>query len=352
MSGIGINLKRIRLLKNLSLNEAGKLLNMTATAVSKYEKGEIIPDSKKLIDFANAYNVNSIDLLKVYNAPKMKFNSFRKRKRLVGKNLELLENLIQDEVAKYLEVIELNNTVLQSIKLKKYLCNSLEDAENAANDFRNFIKISNKQPISDLTNIFENLGIVIIHIKNPDERFNDFDGLSEFVNNIPVIVILDGIKDGARQRFTIAHELGHLLLNIKDEELDEEKLCNRFASALLMPKEAVINEFGLSRNHINFFELTAFKFEFKVSYTAIAYRLKDLNIISDYFYKNLSIYLSQRIGKNDSNPIQPETSYQFKKIVYKLEADEIISISKACELLGVSIDEYNKEDNKYQKLNS
>lgn len=347
MSGIGINLKRIRLLKNLSLNEAGKLLNMTATAVSKYEKGEIIPDSKKLIDFANAYNVNSIDLLKVYNAPKMKFNSFRKRKRLVGKNLELLENLIQDEVAKYLEVIELNNTALQSIKLKKYLCNSLEDAENAANDFRNFIKISNKQPISDLTNIFENLGIVIIHIKNPDERFNDFDGLSEFVNNIPVIVILDGIKDGARQRFTIAHELGHLLLNIKDEELDEEKLCNRFASALLMPKEAVINEFGLSRNHINFFELTAFKFEFKVSYTAIAYRLKDLNIISDYFYKNLSIYLSQRIGKNDSNPIQPETSYQFKKIVYKLEADEIISISKACELLGVSIDEYNKEDNNY-----
>ena len=317
MSGIGINLKRIRLLKNLSLNEAGKLLNMTATAVSKYEKGEIIPDSKKLIDFANAYNVNSIDLLKVYNAPKMKFNSFRKRKRLVGKNLELLENLIQDEVAKYLEVIELNNTVLQSIKLKKYLCNSLEDAENAANDFRNFIKISNKQPISDLTNIFENLGIVIIHIKNPDERF------------------------------TIAHELGHLLLNIKDEELDEEKLCNRFASALLMPKEAVINEFGSSRNHINFFELTAFKFEFKVSYTAIAYRLKDLNIISDYFYKNLSIYLSQRIGKNDSNPIQPETSYQFKKIVYKLEADEIISISKACELLGVSIDEYNKEDNNY-----
>ena len=347
MSGIGINLKRIRLLKNLSLNEAGKLLNMTATAVSKYEKGEIIPDSKKLIDFANAYNVNSIDLLKVYNAPKMKFNSFRKRKRLVGQNLELLENLIQDEVAKYLEVIELNNTALQSIKLKKYLCNSLEDAENAANDFRNFIKISNKQPISDLTNIFENLGIVIIHIKNPDGRFNDFDGLSEFVNNIPVIVILDGIKDGARQRFTIAHELGHLLLNIKDEELDEEKLCNRFASALLMPKEAVINEFGLSRNHINFFELTAFKLEFKVSYTAIAYRLKDLNIISDYFYKNLSIYLSQRIGKNDSNPIQPETSYQFKKIVYKLEADEIISISKACELLGVSIDEYNKEDNNY-----
>lgn len=347
MDEIGKNLKRIRLLKNLSLKDAGNLLNMTATAISKYEKGEILPDSKKLIDFANAYNVKSIELLKVYNVPKMKFTSFRKKKRLTGQNLELLEELIQDEVAKYLEIIEMNNIDTDNIKLKKYSCNNLEDAEKAANDFRNYIKISNKQPISDLINILENLGIIIIQIKNPNNRFDDFDGLSEFVNNIPVIVLLDGIKDGARQRFTIAHELGHLVLNINNDELDEEKLCNRFASALLMPKEAIINEFGYSRGNIHFFELTAFKNEFKVSYTAIVYRLKDLNIISEYLYKKLSIFLSQRIGKNDPKPIQPEISYQFKKIVYKLEADEIISLNKACELLGVTVDEYNNEDNNY-----
>lgn len=347
MDGIGKNLKRIRLLKNLSLKDAGNLLNMTATAISKYEKGEILPDSKKLIDFANAYNVKSIELLKVYNVPKMKFTSFRKKKRLTGQNLELLEELIQDEVAKYLEIIEMNNIDTDNIKLKKYSCNNLEDAEKAANDFRNYIKISNKQPISDLINILENLGIIIIQIKNPNNRFDDFDGLSEFVNNIPVIVLLDGIKDGARQRFTIAHELGHLVLNINNDELDEEKLCNRFASALLMPKEAIINEFGYSRGNIHFFELTAFKNEFKVSYTAIVYRLKDLNIISEYLYKKLSIFLSRRIGKNDPKPIQPEMSYQFKKIVYKLEADEIISLNKACELLGVTVDEYNNEDNNY-----
>ena len=347
MDGIGKNLKRIRLLKNLSLKDAGNLLNMTATAISKYEKGEILPDSKKLIDFANAYNVKSIELLKVYNVPKMKFTSFRKKKRLTGQNLELLEELIQDEVAKYLEIIEMNNIDTDNIKLKKYSCNNLEDAEKAANDFRNYIKISNKQPISDLINILENLGIIIIQIKNPDNRFDDFDGLSEIVNNIPVIVLLDGIKDGARQRFTIAHELGHLVLNINNDKLDEEKLCNRFASALLMPKEAIINEFGYSRGNINFFELTAFKNEFKVSYAAIVYRLKDLNIISEYLYKKLSIFLSQRIGKNDPKPIQPETSFQFKKIVYKLEADEIISVNKACELLGVTVDEYNNEDNNY-----
>ena len=277
----------------------------------------------------------------------MKFTSFRKKKRLTGQNLELLKGLIQDEVAKYLEVIEMNNIDTDNIRLKKYSCNDLESVEKAADDFRNYIKISNKQPISDLINVLENLGIIIIQIKNPDNRFDDFDGLSEIVNNIPVIVLLDGIKDGARQRFTIAHELGHLILNINNNELDEERICNRFASALLMPKEAIINEFGYSRGNINFFELTAFKNEFKVSYTAIVYRLKDLNIISEYLYKKLSIFLSQRIGKNDPKPIQPEKSFQFKKIVYKLEADEIISINKACELLGVTVDEYNNEDNNY-----
>lgn len=346
MNKIGKNLKRVRLLKNLSLKEAGNILNMSSTAVAKYEKGEILPDSKKLIDFANAYQVKSIDLLKVYDAPKMKFTSFRKKKRLTGQNLELLEEIIQNEVSKYFEIIELNN-LNNNIKLKKYICNSITDAETAANDFRNYIKISNKQPISDLINILENLGIIIIQIKNYNNKFDDFDGLSEIVNNIPVIVLLDNIKDGARQRFTIAHELGHLLLNVNNEKLDEEKVCNRFASALLMPKDAIINEFGISRKNINFFELTAFKEEYKVSYSAIVYRLKDLNIITEYLYKKLNIILSQRIGKNDPNPISIEKSYQFKRIVYKLEADEIISLNKACELLGITIDEYNTEDYNY-----
>lgn len=345
MNGIGKNLKRIRLLKNLSLKEAGNLLNMSATAISKYEKGEILPDSQKVIAFANAYGVKAIELLKTYKVPEMKFTSFRKKKRLTGQNLELLKEIIQKDVSKYLEVIELNNIETNNISLKKYPCNTLEDAENAAFNFRNDINISNKQPIVDLIQILENLGIVIIQIKNTDNRFKDFDGLSEIVTNIPTIILPDNMKDGARQRFTIAHELGHLILNIKDKKVDEEKLCNRFASALLMPNEAVKNEFGKSRGNISFFELTAFKKEYKVSYAAIIYRLKDLNIISEYLYKRLSIIISKNIGKNDPNPIQPETSYQFEKMVYKLEADKVITLNKACELLEVSTNEYNNKNN-------
>lgn len=348
MDKIGKNLKRIRLLKNLSLKEAGYLLNMSAPAVSKYEKGEIIPNSQKLIEFANAYSVKVVDLLKSYSVPEMKFDAFRKKQRLQGQNLELLKNVIKNKVSDYLEIIELNKHESNNTKLKKYICNNFEDAEIAAEKFRNDYKLSINQPISDLINVLENLGIIIIQIENPNERFADFDGLSEFVNNIPIIVLLDDI-DGARQRFTVAHELGHLVLDVKNDNLNNEKLCNMFAGALLMPKDAVIKEFGKSRNKISFYELVAFKKEYKVSMSATIYRLRELNIISEYSFKNINIFFSKNgYKKHEPYPIDSEKSYQFKRIVHKLEVDNIISLNKACELLGVSIDEYNTEDNNYR----
>lgn len=58
-------------------------------------------------------------------------------------------------------------------------------------------------------------------------------------------VLLRAGASAGRQRFTLAHELGHLLLAARDEPLvarrtlpdinDEERFCDRFAAALLMP---------------------------------------------------------------------------------------------------------------------
>ena len=347
MDYIGKNLKRIRLLKNLSLEKAGSLMNMTATAIAKYEKGLIIPNSEKLIEFANAYNVKVFDLLKVHNVPEMKFNSFRKKQRLKGQNLELLKEIIQNKVSDYLEVIELNNIKSNNYKLRTYACNNINNAEEAANSFRINYKLSVNQPIPDLISILENIGILIIQIDNINENFSDFDGLSEIVNNVPVIVILKN-NDGARQRFTIAHELGHLVLEIKNKQLDEEKMCHRFASSLLMPREAVIKEFGEKRDRISFYELIAFKKEYRVSMNAIVYRLKDIGIITDHLFKRINIIFNiNHIKKDEPEKIKSEESTQFARIVHKLETDNIISLNKACELLEVTSNEYKKQDNNY-----
>ena len=117
---IGENLKRIRLLKQLSLKEAGMLVNLSAPGLSKYEKGNIIPDSKKIIEFANAYDVKAFDILKIHSEIKMNFNSFRKRKKLDGKKLELLKDIIQDEVSNYFDVLEESSISEYNNKFIKY----------------------------------------------------------------------------------------------------------------------------------------------------------------------------------------------------------------------------------------
>lgn len=77
MNEIGKNLKKARLLKNLTLKEAGVLLGMSSSTISKYEKGILVPDSRKLIKFANAYGVKAVSLIKSYKCPNMKFDSVR-----------------------------------------------------------------------------------------------------------------------------------------------------------------------------------------------------------------------------------------------------------------------------------
>lgn len=77
MNEIGTNLKNARLLKNLTLKEVWLLLGMSNSTISKYEKGILVPDSQKLISFANAYGVKAISLIKTYKCPKMKFDSVR-----------------------------------------------------------------------------------------------------------------------------------------------------------------------------------------------------------------------------------------------------------------------------------
>ncbi len=106
-----------------------------------------------------------------------------------------------------------------------------------------------------------------------------------------------------RQRFTIAHELGHLVLHVsknkpkelfvdKDfivkwrynkiyspKEFQHEQEANAFAAALLMPKEFLINEMQKEK----FKELTETRLieelakVFNVSIQAMTYRFADLN---------------------------------------------------------------------------
>lgn len=116
-----------------------------------------------------------------------------------------------------------------------------------------------------------------------------FDGLAAMTEGVKLI-LLAATSNPARQRFTLAHELGHLLFgDDQDIHLDRdifdkarkrdpsEQRANAFASAFLMPEEVLreaVRSTGLTRD-----SHAAMACDLMVTPTALAYRLLHLRLI-------------------------------------------------------------------------
>lgn len=328
---IGENIKRYRTFKGISLRKFGELVGMSQTAIMKYEQNILKPDGEKLIKFAEILGCSVKDLLKDNSKRKIIDINFRKKQSLSGKKLELLKEIINNKVNNYLDVLELNN--IEKIKLKKYKVSSFLDAEKAADEFRKYNKINEIIPLVNLCNIIENLGISIVIVDSSEEMFKGFDGVSEVVDGFPFICIASDINY-FRQRFTLAHELGHLILDI-DNKLDEEIVCNEFASSLLLPKRAMEIEFGEYRNIISNREYEIVREEYQVSIKAIIYRLNKCGIISSNNAKESYIRYNKDLLKEELRIAESyqEYSRKYEQLTLRLLNQELITESRFNELM-------------------
>lgn len=105
---------------------------------------------------------------------------------------------------------------------------------------------------TDLLKVFQQLGLKYIELNDAE----DIDGAILEIGGKPAIAVLNKAKPISRQRFTLAHELGHIFLShaqrdaYDPEEIREdqntftetskpsrEKEADAFASELLIPSE-------------------------------------------------------------------------------------------------------------------
>ena len=150
----------------------------------------------------------------------------------------------------------------------------------------------------------------------------------------PVIVTKANIP-GDRQRFNLGHELGHLVLEVA-EGLDAEKISHRFVGAFLAPAPAVRFELGHSRTILDMNELYLLKQKYGLSMQAWIFRARDLEIISPQVAERLF----QRFRANNWHRQEPGKAYPFEnplrmeRLIYRALVEDLISRSKAQELLG------------------
>ena len=186
------------------------------------------------------------------------------------------------------------------------------DPEDVAAQVRSLAGVSLGAPIRNVTRLAERLGVGVVHTLDPDAHDeNAHAGASRpsALTTRPLIALACALT-GAEQRFTLAHELFHVMA---DQDLDRgltlvrdprELRANRFAGALLLPPEAAQRHISETLTLNGYLKVKA---EFGLSVGAIIHRAHDLNLISDRRQKSLYIqWSSAGWRKNEPVPVASE----------------------------------------------
>jgi Zn-dependent peptidase ImmA (M78 family) len=336
---LGERIKVARRMTGLSLRSLSEAVGVSAQAVSKYERGLDVPSSGVLIRLAQALNVRVERLLR---PTEVSLSSFRYRGHvaLTQRNQLKVQAQAQDWLERYLTTETIIGEIIPFAfpEINRQV-KALDEAESTALELRRVWDLG-LAPIDSMVEVLEAKGIKVGIVEGAEK----FDALTFWANqNIPVMVVKQNVP-GDRQRFSLAHELGHLILEA-DPHLDEEKVANRFAGAFLVPEPAVNYELGRKRRKLDLYELHLLKHKYGISMQALIYRAKDVGILSPISSKHWFRLFREkgwhREEPGDTNP--PERPARFERLVMRALAEEIISETRAAELLGLSLTEFMEE---------
>lgn len=339
-------LVRARMAAGLSMSALASEVGVSANAIKKYEHGDNMPTSGNLLKLAKALDVRTEYFFRPAKV-ELEGVEYRKRANTPQKLLDQINGDVMDQAERWAELLDMYPDSIKPVPefaLPNGLPNQVtyDDIEGVANLVRDQWAIG-LNPIPDLVDTLESKGVMII--STDVESKKKFDGLAGNIGNTPVVVI-SSHQPGDRQRFTLAHELGHLVLHGRlAEEVDEEKACNYFAGAFLLPREALLQHLGPNRRALEAQELYMLKHEFGISMMAILMRAGQCDVISDNLQKQYYMKFNKAGWRTaePGNPYPNEETYLFKQLIYRALGEEYIGESKAAELIGMSLSSFHKE---------
>jgi Zn-dependent peptidase ImmA (M78 family) len=111
----------------------------------------------------------------------------------------------------------------------------------------------------------------------------------------PVIILNPEKDDYYRQRFDVAHELGHLVMHADSEPGGRivEDQAQRFASEFLMPADEIRPLLPETTMRKGWQVLADLKEHWGVSMSSLLYRARALGVMSDVTYRNAMITASK-----------------------------------------------------------
>lgn len=334
------SIKIARESRGLSQSDLSKLIGVTQATLSRFEKGvlDVTPDAVKKIGVALNYPESFFERDVRWVGESSLF--YRKRASMTVKHLSVLESkisILSKSIDELLESIDIPELRIPAVE---------PSAENSPQEIaykiRLFLGVP-AGPVDKIVSLLEKNGVIVMYIDLDD--MDKFDGLTMFTTNqAPVIWINRNIPND-RKRFNLAHELGHLVMHLRSEDLDKsedqkEIEANQFAGEFLMPesqcKEDLFN--------LKYKELGEKKLYWKVSKAAIIYRAKELRCIPEETARYLYVTLS-RFGERKKETVQvPIDEPHVVKKMYDLHLSELdYTPEEMTAITGLMLDDIKAE---------
>lgn len=332
---ISQRVRQFRLARGFSLDRLAAEMGgiVSKQALAKYEAGKTRPTPVVANKLAEALRVKVADL---WSEPAIhvEFIGYRRGSGLLKSEQERVESVVGRALEERVRIQDLTQHQAQpEPPARRYPVRSLGDAERAAEEVRTQWRLG-LDPIAEVVAVLEDHHIHVIDIAAGEK----FDGVSAVAvaEGRPVaaaVVTRTGIP-GERERLNLAHELGHLVLDVA-ANIDEERAAFRFGAAFLAPAATLRWRVGDHRAFITPGELLLLKRFFGMSAQALLFRCRDLGIISESYYKQWCIQIN-RLGwkKREPAELPPEQPQWLRQNVLRAVAEGLLTSDDGRRLLG------------------
>ena len=336
MSTHEFNPKRLTLARRrrgLTKTKLASMIGVEVRSITGYESGEYKPDHDRFLQLAAELHFPEAfffgdDLDEILPD----IVSFRSMSKMTARHRD--SALGAGAIA-----LLLNNWIEERFDLPRAALPDLsqEVSPEAAADILRRIWGLGELPIKNMIHLLEAKGVRVFSLALDTTQV---DAFSMWHAETP-FVFLNTMKSCEHSRFDAAHELGHLVLHrhagARGQEVERE--ANAFASALLMPRSSVLAN---APHMATVDQLIRFKPYWTVSVAALAYRLRDVGLVSEWHYRTLCIEIAKRgYRKQEPNEAHRETSQIITKVLSVLR-DEGSTKADIAKALNVHADELDQ----------
>lgn len=322
--------------RGFSQTELAKLVGVTQSKISKLEDGLPPPPSPEfLTSLSLSLNYPASFFFQTGGSHALSASFYRKKSALPAKLLTQCDarmNIQRIHIERLVKAVEFEPRKLPHLDPAE----TDGGPQQIARQIRAYWQIP-RGPIKNLTGYIEDAGCFVVLF---DFGTRQLDGLSLFADDGTPIIFLNKNLPTDRLRFTLAHELGHIIMHrIPSPTMEEE--AHAFASELLMPEAEIRSSFY----PLNFDQLARLKLYWMVSMGSLLKKAEDIGATSERYSRYMWMQMGKlgyRSKEPHSDSLPTETPGLLKELIEVYFSELNYTHEELAKTLSLTLDEYDQ----------